>query len=90
MLKNNLSQEYWSFTEEQVEEYTGDEEIILHFMWRFLGILKLAFGLFLVSNVTSIYNKMTIICAPVFILVSCKVLYSEGGEQSYIIAYYYY
>jgi len=63
--------EPWSFLKSQIEGLTQRENIIMHIFSRSLGILKLLLGIFLVSNITAIYNKMTIICAPIFILAAC-------------------
>jgi len=66
--KNMLTGEPWSFYNHTVNSLTVRDNIITHVFNRAFGILKLLLGIFLVSNITAIYNKMTIICAPIFIL----------------------
>jgi len=72
IVRNEKTKELWTFSDQEIKDHEEYYGIISHFIWRCFGILRLAFGLFLVSNITSIYNKMTIICAPIFILVSCN------------------
>ena len=67
-----MTGEPWSFHNHTIVDLTTRENIFTHVFSRVFGILKLLLGIFLVSNITAIYNKMTIICAPIFILAACN------------------
>lgn len=71
-LKNALTGEIWNWSRADIVNYYGSQNIFSVVLERALGILKLLFGYFLCSNITAIYTKITIICAPIFILITCK------------------
>ena len=39
---------------------------------RLFSVLKIILGLFMVSNITAFYLKITIVCAPIFVLLMSK------------------
>ena len=70
-MKNVLSSELWVWQDYEIEQYITEQNFFTFMVTRILGLIRIAFGLFLVSNITAIYTKMTIICAPIFILATC-------------------
>lgn len=73
-LRNPETGENWVIFNYEVEYYQTSMSFAVSLIVKFLYIIKISLGLFLVSNITAIYNKMTIICAPIFILMTCKIL----------------
>lgn len=69
--KNNETNETWVWLEKSLAVYQSraNEPILAKFVDIILTFLKIYLGLFIQSAVASIYIKMTIICAPVFIVV---------------------
>lgn len=77
-VKNVNSTEMWHFTKEATHK-THNKFIRLFIV--FFDMLKIAFGLFLTSAITAIYIKITIICAPIFILVIIAILNRMGNNE---------
>ena len=74
-IKNVLSSEIWIWQDYEIEQYFTEQNIFIFLFTRILGLIRIGFGVFLVSNITAIYTKMTIICAPIFILATCTNTY---------------
>ena len=67
-LKNTVSNEKWFWTKEQLAFYLWEENIFYNIFYRIVNGLKIVIGIALVSNVTAIYVKVTVICAPIFLI----------------------
>ena len=57
---------------EEFNYFLGNPSIFKRFYNSLINILQIIFGMFLLSNITSIYIKTTIICAPIFIMMMSK------------------
>ena len=64
--------EIWTFYKSDLENMQWSKEPVKAFFLRLLGVIKIIFGLFLVSNTTAIYVIMTVISAPIVLLGLCK------------------
>lgn len=73
-IKNIDSLELWSFYKTDLENIQWSKEPVKSFFLRLLGVIKIVFGLFLVSNTTSIYIMVTIVSAPILLLSLCTLL----------------
>ncbi len=59
--------EMWYFSKSRTNQ--GERNKLVRIFIIFFDFMKIMFGLFLTSAITAIYIKITIICAPIFILV---------------------
>ena len=66
--------EIWFWTKDQVRSYGWKGNFFIEVLIRLAGLLEIIVGIFLISNITAIYIKMTIICAPIFILIISKII----------------
>lgn len=71
-MKNSITSEIWSWTKNDLAGYEKPH-FFANMIDRLFGLLKLMFGYFLCSNITALYTKITIICAPIFILLTCNI-----------------
>jgi len=69
ILKNLMTDEFWFWSKDTIKSYGWQNNFFYELLVRILGVLEIILALFLVSNTTAIYIKMTIICAPIFILI---------------------
>lgn len=69
-VKNNETNETWYWGEKAITRSHEKQEksYITRFFNCFIDISKILLGIFIQSAVASLYIKMTIICAPVFIV----------------------
>ncbi len=67
-MKNKETLEYWRWSTEEKANLDWEMNFGLAIGLRVLGIVKIVFGYFLLSNITAIYILVTIISAPIFIL----------------------
>lgn len=70
-----VSNEKWFWTKEQLAFYLWEENIFSNIFFRVVNGLKIIIGIALVSNVTAIYVKVTVICAPIFLIFLRKLLF---------------
>ena len=59
----------FSFRRDHLEDLDIDIEPLAAIVMRIVGIIRIIFGLFLASNITSLYFLITIIGIPIFILI---------------------
>ena len=79
-MKNLMTDEIWIWAASKIDNYYyGEHNFIVTIIDRALCILKLLFGYFLCSNITAIYTKITIVCAPIFILMICNPIHPYYG-----------
>jgi hypothetical protein len=67
-LKNQANNEKWFWTKDQLAFYFMEESLLSNIFYRIVNGLKIIMGIALVSNVTAIYIKVTVICAPIFLI----------------------
>lgn len=72
-VKNAETLELWTFYRSDLENIQWSKEPVKAFFLRLLGVIKIIFGLFLVSNTTAIYIIMTVISAPILLLGLCNI-----------------
>lgn len=70
-IKNTDTHEVWSFFRSDIENLQWSKQPVKAFFLRLLGVIKIIFGLFLVSNTTAIYIIITVISAPILLLGLC-------------------
>jgi hypothetical protein len=70
MLRNTDGGEMWGWSKEANDSYNAN--IIIRTFWKVWSSLKIFLGMFLLSSITSIYIKMTIISAPLFIIAALR------------------
>ena len=74
-VRNIQSNDKYVWTQEDLGIYYWKENFAFCFFTRIFSIMKILLGIFMLSNITSIYIKMTIICAPVFVLIMSKIIH---------------
>lgn len=63
-----MTEEIWIWGKTTINSYGWNHNFFIEIILRFLNCLEILIGQFLLSNITAIYIKMTVICAPIFIL----------------------
>lgn len=71
-LKNNSTNEYWGWTNATLKSFRRESFIGLRILSGLATLCRLTLGMFICASIASLYIKMTIICAPLFILSICK------------------
>lgn len=67
-----MTEEIWIWSKATINSYGWNYNFFIEIIMRLLGCLQILVGQFLLSNITAIYIKMTVICAPIFILMISK------------------
>jgi hypothetical protein len=60
------------WTQEEINQVQWMKNGVVALGTRISGLLRILFGIFLVSNITAIYILVTMIVAPLFILMICN------------------
>jgi len=68
-IRNGQTNDRYVWSKDDLSFYYWEDNFFFCLFSRLLNVVKILLGLFMVSNITSIYIKMTIICAPVFVLI---------------------
>lgn len=85
-LKNPRTREEWHFFQSDIEEIFWSIDPVKAFFLRFLGVIRITFGLFLISSTTALYLLITLIVSPVFLLALC----TRKREKKFICFLFYY
>lgn len=74
-IKNAKTNDKYAWSVDDLNYYYWKDGLIICLFNRFLVIIKIIVGLFMVSNITSIYIKMAMVCSPIAFLLLSKYLY---------------
>lgn len=72
LIKNLISSEKFYFKNDDLNSYLWKDSFLMCFFNRIFNIIKIILALLMISNVTSIYIKITVICAPIFLTLISK------------------
>ena len=70
-----MTEEFWIWSKNSLKSYGWNRNFFFEILARLWGCFEIFIGLFLLSNITAIYIKMTAICAPIFILMICILFF---------------
>lgn len=71
-MKNIETAEWWAWSKLTINKYRTKNGSFSRALGGFLSILKIGLGVFTQSAIASLYIKITILCAPIFILIICR------------------
>ena len=79
-IENFYTFEFWRWSSIDADSYFISQNILGKIIFFIATSLKILIGIFVASNITAIYIKVTIICAPVFILI-IGIIFTKHSDR---------